>query len=153
MSGSSLLSRRHYRWFVFRGFGHSPSIFLEPFAPPELPGFVATMVPLTPVRRFFASTLRLIVDCSTAVSDDEHRLSPDRSPCFTIRIFPSFCLQPPHAAPADTDWFSSLGLTVAKVFGPSAPTRQGSARRHLGFAIYQQARRNAWPNRVRYPTD
>jgi len=27
----------------------SPSIFLEPFAPPELPGFLATMVPLTPV--------------------------------------------------------------------------------------------------------
>lgn len=27
----------------------SPPIFLEPFAPPELPGFLATMVPLTPV--------------------------------------------------------------------------------------------------------
>ena len=28
----------------------SPSIFLEPFAPTELPGFIATMVPLTSVR-------------------------------------------------------------------------------------------------------
>ena len=37
----------------------SYSIFLEPFAPPELPGFDATMVPLTPVRRLFVSTLRL----------------------------------------------------------------------------------------------
>ncbi|MGV2334560.1 MAG UNVERIFIED_CONTAM: hypothetical protein LVR18_10755 [Planctomycetaceae bacterium] len=37
----------------------TPSIFLEPFAPPEFPGFIATMVPLTPVRRFFVSTLRL----------------------------------------------------------------------------------------------
>lgn len=29
----------------------SPSIFLEPFAPPALPGFLATMTPLTPARR------------------------------------------------------------------------------------------------------
>ena len=27
------------------------SIFLEPFAPPALPGFVATMAPLTPAER------------------------------------------------------------------------------------------------------
>lgn len=74
VSCSSLLSRRYYRWLVFRRFGHSSSILLEPFAPPELPGFVANMVPLTPVRGFFASTLRLIVDCSTAVLDVELRL-------------------------------------------------------------------------------
>jgi len=53
---------------------HASSISLEPFAPPELPGFDATMIPLTPVGRLFASTLRLDVDCSTAVSDNEHRL-------------------------------------------------------------------------------
>lgn len=29
---------------------HAPSIFLEPFAPPTLLGFAATMVPLTPAR-------------------------------------------------------------------------------------------------------
>ena len=56
---SSVLSQRHCHWFVFRSSGHPTSIFLEPFAPPELPGFHATMVPLTPVRRLFASTLRL----------------------------------------------------------------------------------------------
>jgi hypothetical protein len=58
----------------FRLSGHASSISLEPFAPPALPGFVATMVPLTPVGRLFVSTLRLIVDGSTAVSDNEHRL-------------------------------------------------------------------------------
>jgi hypothetical protein len=45
-----LLSPRHCRRGVFRTLGHSPSIFLEPFAPPALPGFLATMAPLTPAR-------------------------------------------------------------------------------------------------------
>lgn len=47
---SGLLSRRHYHRFVFRSFGHSTSIFLQPFAPPALPGFLATMAVLTPAR-------------------------------------------------------------------------------------------------------
>jgi hypothetical protein len=46
-----LLSHRHCRRFVFGRSGHVASIFLEPFAPPELPGFNATMAPLTPARR------------------------------------------------------------------------------------------------------
>ena len=47
---SGLLSQRHCRRFVFRMLGHPASIFLEPFAPPALPGFNATMAPLTPAR-------------------------------------------------------------------------------------------------------
>lgn len=47
---SSLLSQRHYRWLMFRLSGHHASIFLDPFAPPELPGFNATMSPLTPAE-------------------------------------------------------------------------------------------------------
>src|SRR5262245_28868977 len=46
---SGLLSQRHCRRCVFQMLGHSPSIFLVPFAPPALPGFIATMEPLTPV--------------------------------------------------------------------------------------------------------
>jgi len=38
-----------------RGFGHCVSTSLHPFAPPALPGFIATMGALTPARRFFVS--------------------------------------------------------------------------------------------------
>src|SRR4051812_32297028 len=48
---SGLLSQRHYRRSVFGRPGHDASISLEPFAPPALPGFVATMAPLTPAWR------------------------------------------------------------------------------------------------------
>src|SRR6185312_2245626 len=37
---SSLLSRRHYRWWLFPTRCHLTSIFLRPFAPPALPGFI-----------------------------------------------------------------------------------------------------------------
>ena len=89
-----LLSQRHCRRGVFRAFGHSSSIFLEPFAPPALPGFLATMAPLTPARRLFASTLRLSPR-RAAVPDDEHRLVPDRSLCVMCSAFQPFHLQPP----------------------------------------------------------
>jgi len=46
-----LLSQRHYRRSVFGRLGHVASTFLEPFAPPVLPGLDATMAPLTPARR------------------------------------------------------------------------------------------------------
>ena len=40
---------------VFRRFELHVSTFLHPFAPPELPGFDATMGALTPTRRLFVS--------------------------------------------------------------------------------------------------
>ena len=46
-----LLSQRHCRRCVFRRVWSFASIFLGPFAPPALPGFLATMDPLTPARR------------------------------------------------------------------------------------------------------
>ena len=55
----------------------SPSIFLEPFAPPELPGFVATMAPLTPDRvspsrsGLFASCVR-----TSGHSASNHLMAP-----------------------------------------------------------------------------
>jgi hypothetical protein len=39
----------------FHGVGHCGSTSLHPFAPPELPGFDATMGALTPARRLFVS--------------------------------------------------------------------------------------------------
>lgn len=61
---------------VPRGESFAPSIFLEPFAPPELPGFNATMVPLTP-----------------------DRISPPvRSLCFMNQTVRTFRLQPPPVA-------------------------------------------------------
>ena len=59
---------------------HSVSTFLSPFAPPELPGFNATMGPLTPAKA--TRSLRLP--------------SQGRSPCFTHPNFGTFRLQPPE---------------------------------------------------------
>src|SRR5262245_29266753 len=51
---SVLYSRfRHSRRLLFTGFGHGASIVLRPFAPPALPGFIATTNALTPERRLF----------------------------------------------------------------------------------------------------
>ena len=89
------------------------SIFLEPFAPPELPGFNATMAPLTPTGLVVAS-------------GRPHR--------FMYRIVWPFRLQPPPVAPVV--WLAfATGRTAGH--GPLAgpPTEQGSARRHLGFAL------------------
>jgi hypothetical protein len=40
----------HCRRSLVRSFGHSASTFLRPFAPPALPGFLATMDALTPAH-------------------------------------------------------------------------------------------------------
>ena len=75
-SSSRWLSQRHFRGWLFRVLGHLASIFLDPFAPPELPGFNATMGPLTPA------------ECC---------LTLDRSLCLMCLTFRSFRLQPPDA--------------------------------------------------------
>ncbi len=50
-SGRCSRERHCYRFVVsFPSFGHHASISLHPFAPPELPGFLATMDALTPER-------------------------------------------------------------------------------------------------------
>ena len=60
---SGLLSQRHSRRCVFPAFGHSTSIFLRPFARPELPGFVATMDALTPARQIVRRPAGLSASC------------------------------------------------------------------------------------------
>jgi hypothetical protein len=99
---------------------HFASTFLHPFAPPALPGFVATMGALTPGR----PVLRILM------RDNEHRPEPLRSPCFMHRIFPPFRLQPPDVV--SEAWFG---------FG-SEPTARSADRipisgpeRHLGFPL------------------
>ena len=78
----------HYHRFVVRCHELHVSTFLHPFAPPELPGFFATMGALTPGR----AALRL----GCLVTGFELRPG---IPAFCHRIFRSFCLQPPSVAP------------------------------------------------------
>jgi hypothetical protein len=79
----------YYRW-VFRCLELHVSTFLHPFAPPALPGFLATMGALTPGR----PALRILF------RDNEHRLwRCPGLPVFCHRTFRSFRLQPPSVVP------------------------------------------------------
>jgi hypothetical protein len=77
---SGLLSQRHYRRSVSGRLGHDASISLEPFAPPALPGFDATMAPLTPAWRARARLVHagLSVSCAgpSGHSASNHPLGP-----------------------------------------------------------------------------
>ena len=67
LSGGCSRERHCHRFVVlFPWFGHYASIFLHPFAPPALPGFLATMGALTPGR----PALRILI------RDNEHRPVP-----------------------------------------------------------------------------
>ena len=125
-----LLSRRHCRRGGFRALGHSSSISLEPFAQPALPGFAATMAPLTPARR---------------------SLVPDRSPCFTSSNLPTIPSPTTPRRPGVMVWFRTPGLPAARL--PVVCIPSPGPLRHLGFATWQQARHDDRPNRVRPPTD
>lgn len=81
----------------------------------------------------------------------ERRPSRPRSPCFMDRAFRPFRLQSPYVARRSRFGFGSPAYRHA--LARAHPLRQGSARRHLGFATLQQARHDDRPNRVRYPTD
>jgi hypothetical protein len=117
---------------VFLRIGHRVSTSLPPFAPPELPGFDATLGALTPGR----SALRL---------SHEHRL--DRRPGLPVlcqRTFRSFRLQSPPVVPTPFWGFSrrayrTTGLVVAPFREPV---------RHLGFALDRRAHHDSRPNRV-----
>ena len=109
------------------------STFLHPFAPPELPGFCATMGALTPGR----PALRLT---------REHRL--DRRPGLPAschRAFRSFRLQPPAVVPTRFWGFWRRAYRTTGTWSPVfRPVRQ------LGFAIEEQARHDSRPNRVHW---
>ena len=104
---------------VFRCLELHDSTFLHPFAPPELPGFDATMGALTPARRFFASSLRLVTGLPAAVADDERRLV--RAGLSASCAWPS-----DHSASNHP-----TGPTIALTRYPSASWASGSPRSGL----------------------
>jgi hypothetical protein len=128
-----LLSLRHCRRWLFRSFGHHASIFLEPFAPPELPGFVATMAPLTPARRFFASHAGKI----------DRRLVPDRSLCVMRSAFRPFRLQPPGVPRrrfvtlplSATSFHTWSGLRLYLAGSPRRPAESSSLALRTGRSL------------------
>ena len=157
----------HYRRFVFRAPGHCVSTFLHPFAPacrafvspthrlgvadpvvsvpPALPGFFATMGALCTVR---SGSLCRSSRQMNAGPFTRTGILPSRH-----RTFRPFHLQPPVAVPG-TDLVFPQGLPPRLHRKCIAPTGQGFARRHLGFATGLQARHDNRPNRVRhYPMD
>ena len=131
----ALISRlRHSRRCLSTIFGCHVSTFLHPFAPPALPGFLATMGALTPAWRRDPAACSapcggrylgiLSPSCTTQVSL-LHVFCPSRA----------FRLQPPRCPP-----WPLCHLT---------PQRHGIPALHrLGFALGMQARQSAWPNRV-----
>jgi hypothetical protein len=91
------------------------STSLHPFAPPELPGFFATMGALTPGR----PALRILI------RDNEHRLECRPGlPASRHRTFRPFRLQAPAAVPGHL-WGSCAGLTGprrrGRPFGAARP--------------------------------
>ena len=113
----------HCRRLVFRSFVHSSSISLEPFAPPELPGFVAPMVPLTPAGRLsgarqvsslHGSNLPIVLSPTT----------PRRSGCLTCFSHPNspsgsagWPSHPLGRVPLDVTWASPLASRLAATTG------------------------------------
>ena len=115
------------------GFVHEllASIFLRSLAPPELPGFIATMNALTSAGWFFVPVGSLIVSPA-----HEHRLVPDRSHCFMCL---AFCTIPSPTTP--------LPPAIALTRYPSA---WQTSEIGLGFARCQEARQTERTNRVHF---
>ena len=86
------LALRHWGRVVYHAVIAYISTFLDPFAPPALPGFLATMGPLTPARSAF-----------------QRRPYPGRSLCFMCLAVRPFRLQPPNLS---HDRFRTLPLSV-----------------------------------------
>jgi hypothetical protein len=100
------------------------STFLRPFARRALPRVIARMDALTPERRFFVSlsgTMNAVLSAQVsllhAIESSDHSVSNHPS------------------SSRKTGLVSFARLTAAITPRCVAPTRQGSARRHLGFTI------------------
>jgi len=142
--------KRHFGRWSFLGSGHSSSTSLHPFAPPELPGFNATMNALTSVR--WALRTR-VSDCSALRHMNSHWDSEQLSLVHVLVLL---------SVPSPT---TPVSLVVALSHYPSA--QRASATRTplqtcrpgclfvtvLGFANAREARQKQRPNRVRHPTD
>ena len=117
---SGLLSLRHCRRLVFRWLGHSSSIFLGPFAPPALPGFLATMDPLTPGR----PALRILI------RDNEHRPGSVQVSLFHVSNLPT--VPPPTTCCRlrDLVWFCPGAYRAVCRPHPFRGTRASFGLRH-----------------------
>ena len=141
---SGLLSQRHCRRCCFHGLGHPTSIFLEPFAPPALPGFVATMAPLTPGRWALWVLMR------------GHELPPVTT---QVSFFKAFDLPSIPSSttvlPFPQHGFRTLPQSdgLPRLSPGKTSSVEGLPSRGQGFTVVTPAPRQAWPNQVRYPTD
>ena len=107
------------------------STFLRPFAPPELPGFVATMNALTPERRYSRNRARvdrpvrsgLLVSCFrlSGHSVSNHPLSSSKFGLVSLRDLPSNRIRhPTHPlgrVPHDVNWASPLASRLTTTTG------------------------------------
>ena len=116
------------------------SIFLRPFAPPELPGFIATMDALTPERRLFlpGGSHAGIRHMNTVLSVQVSLFHVSGLPSILSPTTPPSPMSLSHTTP------QRIGLLF-----PVLSRRTRNSRKSLGFAIDSQAHRADKPKRVR----
>ena len=90
---------RQYRRFLSAWTELHVSTFLHPFAPPALPGFIATMGALTPARR--RDPVARSAPCGGRYLGVLSPLAPRRSPRFTCSVPPEPSVSNHPAAPHD----------------------------------------------------
>jgi hypothetical protein len=95
----AVLAQRHYRRFLSAWIERHVSTFLHPFAPPALPGFIATMSALTPAWRRDS-------EARSAPRGGRYLkvlspLAPRRSPRFTCSVPPEPSVSNHPTAPHD----------------------------------------------------
>jgi len=130
--------RGHFHRFVVRCHERHVSTSLHPFAPPELPGFLATMGALTPGR----AALRL------EGVDAGFELRPG-IPAFCHRIFRSFRLQPPSVAPTPFWGFLRRAYRTTELW----PPLRGHASLGLRHCLAGSPRRPAESSSLALRTD
>src|SRR3990172_100534 len=132
---SLLFSRlRHCHGYCFVLYRHRSPISLRPFAPRPLHRFFANMDALTPDRRALRTLSR----------GNELPACP-RQVSLVHTARPSMHSVTNHPVCSDVAFL----LSLQRVKHPCTfYSVHGS-----GFALYEEAHRTSWPNRVRYPTD
>ena len=121
---------------MFRRVGHRVSTFLHPFAPPALPGFLATMGALTPARRRDASARGApLPEGSTSASFLLLRragLLASRIPSLWSLPSPTTSLPPITAFPPI---LSVMGFPLARAWASPFDRRLASQHGRIEFAF------------------
>ncbi|SIO26252.1 hypothetical protein SAMN05444166_3319 [Singulisphaera sp. GP187] len=122
--------RGHCLQWEFLRIGHRVSTSLHPFAPPELPGFCATMGALTPGP----PALRILI------RDNEHRLWRGPGlPVFRHRTFRSFRLQQPTVVPTPFWGFVRRSYRTTSLWTPFLRGHASIGLRHRGAGSPRQS--------------